>query len=89
MLRLLSELNPFRFRYWLDEDVYRGVLRVRRSRWSNPNLAESKTAEYALTDGPFDSSEDAARSLQFWVRQYTYLIGDEDSIFCDDSDLDE
>jgi hypothetical protein len=64
--------NPFRYRYWLCESVTQEELRIIRSR-RNPVTTGQWNG--TLTDGPFDSQEDATHALHFWFIQ---LWGDDE-----------
>ena len=75
--------NPFRLRFWLFHDDWDNSLCVKRQRFSwNLN------ARFMLTDGPFDTNEDAARALHFWKAQTEDIIGNDD-LFCDEFDTDD
>lgn len=56
----------FAYRYWLveSENEYRIIRGRLNPTWFN--------GEFTLTDGPFDTQEDAARSMAFWLANDGY-----------------
>jgi hypothetical protein len=63
--------NPFRLKFWVV--FHNGmqkmvVIKQRLAPWTEKTYT---TMGVVLLDGPFDSDEDAARSLGFWQRQYS------------------
>lgn len=55
---------PFRYKYWVVWDYILHKSYVKRAR--STFFFDFSTI---LLDGPFDSQEDAARSLHFWKHQ--------------------
>ena len=62
--------NPFRLRFWVVYDNLRREHVVIRKRFRPRSEYVYTSWGCMLIDGPFDTNEDAARSLAFWVRQY-------------------
>jgi hypothetical protein len=71
---------PFRYRYWIIQDIWTEVLYVVSSR-TNPTW---NTTYANLVDGPFDSNDETVRAMTFWD---DFLDGTEVS-FCDEEDED-
>ena len=61
----LATLLPLRMRYWVvQHSAFGGILVIRQ------RFHPSHTEGVVALDGPFDTTDDAARSLAFWIRQY-------------------
>lgn len=68
--KVVTAVTPFRLRYWLVyHNSYDGLLVVRQRRYPG-NEAYSSRCGMITLDGPFDSTDEAARSLAFWILQY-------------------
>ena len=79
-------LLPFRYRFWVVSDLADDTLTVIRSR-----LNPQRTILWCcLLDGPFDSTDETARSLAFWSRQiWPECFEDYDYDDCETEDEEE